>query len=556
MKKNYLIINSVFLLTVFYTDAQQTVGLFLNDPGSLDGYVLFSPIPSNNTYLIDQCGKLVHSWTSTHHPGQSVYLLPDGNLVRPGSTGNPVFTSGGNGGIMEKFDWNSNLLWSYTISSTSECQHHDICPLPNGNVLAIVWESKSSAQAIAAGRNPSLIGNSFWSEKIIELQPVGTNSANVVWEWHAWDHLVQDYDATKLNYDTISHHPELINLNYNSGAGTNADWLHCNSIAYNDALDQIIISSHNFNEIWIVDHSTTTAEAASNTGGSQAKGGDLLYRWGNPAAYYRGNATDRKLFGQHHAHWIENGMTDGGKIMIFNNGMGRPAGNFSSVDVINPPVDLAGSYSIAGNQSYQPDTLWWTYQAAVPTDFYSTNISGAQRLSNGNTIICEGPQGTFFEIDSAKNTVWRYVSPVAQSGILTQSAPAVQNLVFRCTLYEPSYPGFAGQNLVAGNPIEINPLSYTCPTITGVEELANGISWTFQNPCSGNLVLRSDEEISNATIYLYDLTGHLVDSWMNVNLQKKNQVELKLSNSLSNGFYLFNIKSSLNSSTLKIIYSK
>src|SRR5436190_22051875 len=92
--------------------AQQTVGLFTQDPGSLDGYVLFSPIVSNNTYLIDKCGYLVHTWTSTHHPGQSVYLNEDGTLLRPGSTNNSVFTSGGNGGIIERFSWNSSLLWS------------------------------------------------------------------------------------------------------------------------------------------------------------------------------------------------------------------------------------------------------------------------------------------------------------------------------------------------------------------------------------------------------------------------------------------------------------
>ena len=544
----------LFLILSFQSYAQQTVGLFANDPGSLDGYVLFSPNPSNNTYLIDKCGKLVHSWTGTRRPGLSVYLLPDGNLLRTGNTGNTVFTAGGNGGIIEKFGWNSNLLWSYTISSSTECQHHDICPLPNGNVLAIVWESKTSAQAIAEGRNPSLIGTTIWSEKIVELEPVGSNAANIVWEWHVWDHLVQEYDPTKLNYDTVSEHPELIDLNYSATA--NADWLHCNSIAYNEALDQIIISSHSFNEIWVVDHSTTIAEAASHSGGVHQKGGDLLYRWGNPAAYKRGNPGNKKLFGQHNAHWIESGMHDEGKIMIFNNGQGRPAGNYSSVDVISPPVDVNGNYSITGTQAYQPDTAWWSYQAPVTSDFYSMNISGAHRLSNGNTMICKGSQGTFFEIDSAKNQVWKYVNPVAQSGILSQGSAATQNLVFRCTLYEPSYSGFTGHALIPGNPIELNPLPSTCIMVTGIEAIPDDIYWKVQNPCSGKLIVSTADETSRSDFDLYDLTGQLAATWKDVYINKEHQLELVPEHSLADGFYLLNIKSSNHDSTIKIIYSR
>src|ERR1043165_3738639 len=99
----------IILLTL-PTQAQQTVGLFSRTPASQDGYVLFAPITSNTTYLIDKCGKSVHTWASTHHPGQSVYLLPDGNLLRPASANNSTFTSGGSGGIIELMHWNSNML--------------------------------------------------------------------------------------------------------------------------------------------------------------------------------------------------------------------------------------------------------------------------------------------------------------------------------------------------------------------------------------------------------------------------------------------------------------
>jgi hypothetical protein len=544
MIKKYVVL--IFIVCSLHSAAQQTVGLFTQDPGSLDGYVLFAPITSNNTYLIDKCGYLVHTWTSTHHPGQSVYFLEDGTLLRSGSTNNTVFTSGGNGGIIEKFSWNSTLTWSYLISSATECQHHDIRQLPNGNVLAIVWELKTNAEAIAAGRNPATVGTTLWSEKIVEVQQTGINTGNIVWEWHVWDHLVQEYDATKSNYGNISQHPELLNLNY-TGGGTNVDWLHCNSIDYNESLDQILISSHNLGEVWVIDHSTTTAEAASHAGGVHAKGGDFLYRWGNPIAYNRGTQGDKKLFGQHNAHWIENGMTDGGKIMIFNNGMGRPAGNYSSIDIINTPVDGSGNYSIPAVMAYQPDTIWWTYEAPVPTDFYSTNISGAQRLSNGNTIICEGPQGIFFEIDSSKSTVWRYVNPVNQAGPISQGSAAVQNLVFRCSLYEPSFPGFTGQTLTPGNPIELNPLSYTCTMITGIEEqdMKPGIL-PYPNPFTKQIHLPSKNEYKY--VELLNCFGQII--------YKGYEIEAQDFSKLSEGIYFLRIINGHQISSVKLIHQK
>lgn len=538
--------SSVLFITLlnFQSQAQQTVGLFQHDDGTTDGYVLFSPLPSNNTYLIDKCGKLVHSWSSTHTPGASVYLLDDGTLLRPGSTGNTVFTAGGNGGIIEKFDWNSNVVWSFAISDNNQCQHHDICQLPNGNVIAIVWENKTITQATDAGRNPALLDTSLWSEKLVELQPLGTDSAAIVWEWHVWDHLVQDFDSTKPNYGTVSQHPELIDLNYSATANTtNSDWLHINAIAYNADLDQIMISIHNFDELWVIDHSTTTAQAALHTGGTHNKGGDLLYRWGNPRAYGRGNNSDKKLFGQHNAHWIADSLPDGGAIMVFNNGQGRTGGtNYSSVDIINPPIDSAGNYTLAANQAYGPSAAAWSYTAPNPTDFYGMNISGAQRLSNGNTVICEGPSGTFFEIDTAKNVVWKYVNPVTPLGAVSQGSQAMPNNVFRCTQYAAGYAGFNGQTLAAGDPIELNPLSYTCiNSTTGINEQALATNITVVNPFHNTLQLMAQGINTVSTITLTNILGATMQTWSNIDLADGGMHTLSLSNSLPDGMYLVTI---------------
>jgi hypothetical protein len=169
---------------------------------------------------------------------------------------------------------------------------------------------------------------------------------------------------------------------------------------------------HAFSEIWVIDHSTTTAEAASHKGGRSGNGGDLLYRWGNPRAYRNGSKTEQQLFNQHNAHWIAPGLSGEGHILIFNNGSGRPGGPYSSVDEIVPPVDPQGQYIRSRRGPYGPDKPVWTYTAPKKSDFYSFFISGAQRLPNGNTLICTGASGTVFEVTLEKEVVWKYINPV------------------------------------------------------------------------------------------------------------------------------------------------
>ncbi|MGH7138802.1 MAG: aryl-sulfate sulfotransferase, partial [Pirellulales bacterium] len=262
-----------------------------------------------------------------------------------------------------------------------------------------------------------------------------------VWEWHLWDHLVQDFDKDKPNYGNVAEHPELVNLNYGEdalapiaankdaadklksvgyiGAGggpgrsrANPDWTHVNGVAYHAGLDQVMISVHNFSEFWIIDHSTTSAEAAGHSGGRSGKGGDLLYRWGNPRAYRAGKKEDQKLFAQHNAHWIAKGMPGEGHVLVFNNGGNRPDGSYSSVDEIVLPVDAKGRYTRQPGAAFGPDEPTWSYSAPKKTDFYSFFISGAQRLPSGNTLICSGANGTFFEVTPEKEVVWKYVNPV------------------------------------------------------------------------------------------------------------------------------------------------
>lgn len=108
--------------------------------------------------------------------------------------------------------------------------------------MIIAWELKTNTEAIAQGRNPSLVAATLWSEQVLEIQPVGTNGGNIVWEWHLWDHLAQDFDAAKPNFTSIAANPQLLNLNFGASA-TAEDWIHLNSIDYNPTLSFMPISA-------------------------------------------------------------------------------------------------------------------------------------------------------------------------------------------------------------------------------------------------------------------------------------------------------------------------
>jgi len=449
------------------TDSAQTVGLFLNDPRAFTGYTLLAPKQYTSTYLIDNQGKVVHKWTASKYPpGQSAYLLANGDLIRACSVKNPdLSTGGGEGGRIEEFNWDDDMVWSLDYSTPLYIQHHDFVVLPNGNILMLVVEKKTYDEAVAAGFDLSKLNGEIKTngymvpDSIVEIKPTFPSGGTVVWSWHVWDHLVQDYSSSKANYGTVAAHPELIDPN-GGGQQIPAFWNHMNSITYNAALDQVMVSVRGNSEIWIIDHSTTTVQAAGHTGGTHGKGGDLLYRWGNPAQYDAGTKSDDALFQQHCAMWIDAGLPGAGDILIFNNGLGR---GYTTVDEITPPADVSGDYALTAGKAFGPTSLTWTYKANPPTSFFASEISGAQRLPNGDTLICDGIHGTIFEVTASGETVWKYVNPVGKTGPLGRDGtippdPAKQgqfmNEVFRVVRYSPDYAGLAGRDLTPGGTIE------------------------------------------------------------------------------------------------------
>jgi hypothetical protein len=406
--------------------AQQTVGLFVNETPQ-EGLTLFGPIGALTTYLIDNDGLVVNSWGTAYRPAMMGYLLENGHLLRTTRlwSVSPNFSgAAGAGGRLEQFDWDGDLAWEFEYSSDDHLSHHDIEPLPNGNVLMIAWSYMSRAQAVAEGKNPALVDDGLFIDHVIEVHPTLPVGGEIVWEWHARDHLIQDFDATKDNFGVVADHPELVDFNF---GGSGRDWTHFNGIDYNAELDQIVLSVHSLDEIWVIDHSTTTAEAAGHTGGTYGKGGDLLNRWGNPEVYRRGTPLDQQLFRQHDAQWIASGSPGAGNILIFNNGPTRPEGQYSTVDEIVPPLEPDGSYLLDDGLAYGPESPVWSYVADPPHSLFSNNISGAERQPNGNTLICEGSSGNFIEVKTADEVVWlarrRPTTPCSRCGGIPSTIP-------------------------------------------------------------------------------------------------------------------------------------
>jgi len=449
---------SLYVILLVNNPAQaqeQTVGLLYHDPVlSYQGYTLFTPFVYPDVYLIDNDGHMVNSWHFDVLPAGVAYLLDNGNILRCGKVANAP--GGGDGGLVQIVDWDGTLVWEYEYNTETYWQHHDLEALPNGNILILAYEVKDAAEAIAAGRDPALLASDqLWPEHIVEVEPTGPTSGNIVWEWHSWDHLIQDFDPTKDNYGVVEDHPELMDLNF-TPIGGSADWLHANSICYNPDFDQIAISLRSTSEMWVIDHSTTTAEAAGHTGGNRGMGGDILYRWGNPQAYRAGISDDRKYFGQHAALWVPPGYPGAGNITVFNNGLGRPEIlKYSTIDEIITPVDINGDYpQPPTGMPHGPAAQTWIYTADPPESFFASSGSSAHRLPNGNTLACESRKGLFTEVTSDGDIVWLYKSPIGPAGPVTQGQsprPAVVPAVLR---YAPDHPGLVGKDLTPKGPLE------------------------------------------------------------------------------------------------------
>lgn len=518
---NYRILFTLILVSaIFQLWAQNTVGLIRYDQSLVyDGFNLIYPQNQPNVYLLNNCGEIVHTWTDDEdsRPGNTVYLREDGTLIktkRNADVSSDIIWAGGGGETIEIRDWDNNLIWSFTLNNEKYRLHHDIAPLENGNILAVAWELKTDEEAAQAGKDTSLtVEDVLWSEYVFEIDP---STDQIVWEWHAWDHLIQDFDASKDNFGVVEDHPELIDINHFTNDGR-PNFLHINAIDYHESREQVLLSVPYFNEVWIIDRSTTTAQAAGHVGGLARRGGDLIYRWGNDRVWTRDNSDPQYLFFQHDAHWIEDFVSpmnsNFDKIGVFNNQVGD---DYSTVNIFAPPWDMyEHSYTPNSDLSYGPTQFDITLEHPDRTELYSSGLSSVQLLPNDNFLITSGRFGRTFEITQDQIVAWEYITPL-KTGLPVDQGSVLEinnNLTFRVKRFPKDYSAFTNRDVSPKGWIETNPDEGFCDLLLPVLQFENDYKLTlYPNPSHEELIIEWEAGV-NSDFEVFDPSGKLLKNW-------------------------------------------
>jgi hypothetical protein len=449
-----------------------------------NGYTLFAT--RGISYLIDMEGNVVHSWPMGKNPRLLDY---NGHFIDYNSNKQKDTH------LIKEMDWDGNTVWQFSEERGDYHPHHDFVRIYNKKLgaystLYIANKDLSTEECIQAGYDPAQGAvKEPQMDAIVEVDMAG----NVIWEWWFFDHLIQDFDPEKDNYagtgKTIADYPGRLNINI-PGRPIKRDWLHCNSIAYSEELGQIVINSVN-GEFYVIDHQGTfvTGNPADSVSLASGPKGDFLYRFGDPARYGQGDPpsikTDwtksttghKQIGGSHNAHWIDQGLPGEGHLLVFNNGQylfERTSQSYifeinpflankenNSGRYINPPDAGYYKWDTKDQKNTHKQTklisnqVVWIYAAKSNQAFFSHIGSSAQRLPNGNTLICSMTDGHIFEVTAEGEAVWEFINPVTKDGILSviPDTYPMHNQVFRAYRYGADHPALQGQDLKPGKPM-------------------------------------------------------------------------------------------------------
>ncbi|MDB2687301.1 aryl-sulfate sulfotransferase [Mariniblastus sp.] len=437
-----LLLSFAFLLIPIVCQAQ------LPNP---DYYALFQVTGgSGETRLIDSAGTVLHSWETDLFAasGTTAYLREDGLLLRSGQR-RDLPTGGflpGSWSTVQLVEPDGTVVWDYTLQVSGELTlHHDIKPMRNGNVLVNVWELVPAAELEALGWQRVNGVNGVWMEKIQELEPnLVDGSTNVVWEWALENHLSQDLDVNRANFADVGEERGRVDINFNAGIFS-GDYFHISGIDYSEERDEIVLCPNNIDELWVIDHSTTTAEAATSTGGARGQGGELIYRWGNPRVYDFHNGASEQSFlrGAHDPRWSVDPQSGEIQLTVHNNDRvdATPGDSESQVLLLNLPLNASGDYVISSAETFLPSVPVVLYEQDPANPFFRTPfMGGAQRLSNGNILITLALSRTLVEVNEVGEIVWR------------ETTNADGNFIFKAQAYRVSYAGF--QSLPFNTPLK------------------------------------------------------------------------------------------------------
>jgi hypothetical protein len=403
------------------TVAAQSVyptGTTIYDPvRAWSGYTVLSPLGTPAVVVIDMNGTVVKRWEGYNDSaGGPARVLP-GGFVIAASGAHPPHQEALE--LVER-DFEGNVVWRYSRNQQvalrdgsmvwSARQHHDW----QRDTFPAGYYSPGAAPAVEGGNTlilthtdrtqPNVAAVPLEDDRLIEVSWQG----DIVWEWVASDHI------DELGFSPDARKAITAASTTNAARGS-FDWLHVNSATYvgpNRWFDQgdrrfapnnVIISSREASLLAIV-----------------GRDGTIVWRLGPDFSESKELRAIRQIIGQHHAHFIPNGLPGAGNLLVFDNGGGSGYG-------FTNPIAPAGRGAFVRATSrvleINPVTLElvWSYTNAR---FFSTNISSAQRLPNGNTLIAAGAGGRMFEVTKEGVIVWEYLYP-------SFSGPNSSNAVYR-----------------------------------------------------------------------------------------------------------------------------
>lgn len=393
-------------------------GTTIYDPArAWSGFTVLSPLQTQAVPVIDMNGKVVKQWDGFNNSaGGPARVLPNGDVIA---------ANGARQGRQESLelvhkDFDGKVLWSFDrheqiLGARGQMmwalrQHHDWQrdDFPAGYYSPEATPGRSGSNTLIlthTDRQESNVSDArIQDDKLIELSPKG----EIVWQWLAGDHI------SELGFDTKAR-AAIRNARAGRGRGDGRgdpgpgaaapfDWLHVNSATYVgpnrwfDAGDKrfapnnVIISSREASLLAIV-----------------ARDGSIVWRPGPNFLESDALRAIGQIIGQHHAHLIPKGLPGAGNLLVFDNG--GPSGYGEPTGTAPNGINV---YARPNSRVLEIDPvslkLVWSYTA--PGQFFSTNISGAQRLPNGNTLITEGAGGRVFEVTSDRRIVWEYMNPL------------------------------------------------------------------------------------------------------------------------------------------------
>jgi hypothetical protein len=383
-----LVVASTVSLTATAAPSVYPTGVTIYDPArTWNGYTVLSPLATPAVIVIDMNGNVVKRWDDYNNSaGGPARVLPGGGVIAASGARPPYQESLEL--VQRSFD---GTVWSAR-------QHHDwqredfpagyyspeTAPATTGSNTLILTHTNHVVPAVA--------DVTLEDDRLIEVAPDG----RVVWEWTAGEHI-----------DELGFAPDA-RAAIKAASDTNAargsyDWLHVNSATYvgpnrwYDAGDErfapnnVIISSRQASLLAIV-----------------ARDGRIVWQLGPDFSASEQLRKIRQIIGQHHAHLIPKGLPGAGNLLVFDNG---GSSGYGFAGPIAP--DGVGAFARATSRVLEinPVTLELAWSYAAPR-FFSTNISGAQRLRNGNTLITEGAGGRVFEVTNDGAIVWEYMNPL------------------------------------------------------------------------------------------------------------------------------------------------